>query len=44
MAEVLQQFLSTGADASTIAVCIGLWRLDKRVTFLEFKTGVRRNG
>lgn len=40
--ELLKEILSSGADLSTILIVVWMFRQDKRILFLELKTGIRK--
>lgn len=35
--EIVQQLFGTGADAALIVIGVSIWKLDKRVSRLEWK-------
>lgn len=40
--EVLRELLSSGADLSTILIVVWMFKQDKRILYLEIKTGLRK--
>lgn len=40
--EIIKELLSSGADLSTILIVVWMFKQDKRILFLEIKTGLRK--